>query len=385
MRIGMCADMYMPHVSGVTNHIRLYKRYFESQGHEVYLFTFGDTDYIDDEPHVYRTSAMAWGNTGWNFSPTYDRDARTLMASCDVLHAHHPFQSGRLAAQCARENDQPLFFTNHTRYDLYSDAYAGFFPRGARYKALESYLSHFYRSCDNVIAPSASIETWLEEFTGATNVATVPNGIDVVRFREPSITFTRAQLDLPDDALVFVYLGRVAPEKNTAYLFSEFAKVAEQIPAAHLLVVGDGPDLETAQADCAASDFAQRVHFLGMRPYEELPGYLALSDVFVTGSISEVHPLVVLEAMAAGLPVVAVRSPGITDTVSHHECGLLAREVAPGALCAEMIAIAKSESLRTRLAKGALAHSEDYSFAHTADRVLTFYTAALARHEQPGA
>lgn len=384
MRIGMCCDMYLPHVSGVTNHIRLYKKHYETLGHEVFIFTFGDKDYEDDEPHVIRTSAIAWGDTGWNFSPAYSLEARKLLKTMDVIHAHHPFQAGRLAAIVARRHNIPLVFTNHTRYDLYSDAYAHFVPQGPRYKTLKTYLSSFLDDCNVVIAPSKSIESWLRSFIGCDHVTTVPNGINIDRFANPRHTVTRSELGLGENDFVFCYLGRVSPEKNTDYLLHEFFEVAANNESAKLLIVGGGPDLQATRERVSRHELGGHVIFAGMQPYEMLPAYTAISDAFVTGSVSEVHPLVVLEAMAAGLPVVAVSSPGISDTVEQGRSGLLAKSPTPSALAIEMQMILRDPRLRDRLAAGASDRIKEYSFSKTADTILKYYEILTDQNVEAG-
>ncbi|NTU72084.1 MAG: glycosyltransferase family 4 protein, partial [Coriobacteriia bacterium] len=315
MRIGFVADMYLPHVSGVTNHISLYKRYLESLGHEVFVLTFGDRHYEDAEPNVVRSPGMPWGSTGWRFALSFSHEAREIAESLDVIHVHHPFQSGRIAAPIAARTGALLAFTNHTRYDLYSDAYAWYVPSAVRYAYLRSSLSGFLRRCDLVVAPAASIAEWLADFTGFTGATVIPNGIDTAAFAGSTTPVPRSELGFADDDVVFCYVGRLGPEKNTPWLAEEFAAAASSCPRARLLVVGDGPSRADARAVLERAGVAERAHFTGMVPYDSVPDYEASADAFVTGSVSEVHPLVVLEAMAAGLPVVAVSSPGIADTV----------------------------------------------------------------------
>lgn len=379
MRIGMFADMYMPHVSGVTNHIRLYKQRFESLGHEVYVFTFGDRDYEDAETGVVRSPGVPWGDTGWRFSPAFSREAREIAATLDVAHAHHPFQSGRLARPLCARHGIPFVFTNHTRYDLYSDAYAAFLPQALRYTYLRAQLGSFARACDLVIAPAASIAEWLAEFTGFTGAATIPNGIDVERFAHPARPASRSDLGLGPDDVVFCYAGRLGPEKNTEWLAEEFALAATRAPAARLLVIGDGPSRQAAEAILERAGVADRARFLGMQPYESVPGIEAAADVFVTGSTSEVHPLVVLEAMAAGLPVVAVDSPGIGDTVQDGATGLLAEQAAPGALADRMVALASDADTRARMRKAARTAAGSYAWENTADVVLGHYERLVSK------
>jgi glycosyltransferase involved in cell wall biosynthesis len=369
----MFADMYLPHVSGVTNHISLYKRHFEDLGHEVYVFTFGDVNHADQEPRIIRTPGIPWGKTGWRLASGLSREARELVPTLDVAHVHHPFQSGRLVRPIAKAAGVPMVFTNHTRYDLYSDAYATFVPRAMRYAYLRSQLNAFARACALVIAPAESIARWLEEFAGYDKATVIPNGIDVDRFAHPSHAISRADLGFADSDVVYCYSGRLGPEKNTEWLASEFALVAREIPEARLLVVGDGPSREAAEAILSDAGVADRARFVGMVPYERVPGFEAAADVFVTGSVSEVHPLVVLEAMAAGLPVVAVESPGISDTVEHGATGLLAPRVERRALADSMIALARDRESLARMRARAREAAGRYDWDHTANVVFGHY------------
>ena len=373
MRIGFFADMYLPHISGVTNHIRLYKRHFEDLGHEVFVFTFGDLDYQDAEPRVVRSAGIPWGKTGWRFAFDLSPEARRLAETLDIIHVHHPFQSGRVVAPLARRRHIPLVFTNHTRYDLYSDSYAAFVPRAVRYAYLRAGLRRFLDRCDLAVAPAASIATWLHDFTGFDGATVIPNGVDTNAFAHPEAPVSRTELGFSESDVVFCYAGRLGPEKNTPWLADEFAAATATAPRARLLVIGDGPARAEAAAAITAAGLADRARFLGMVPYERMPDYEAAADVFVTGSVTEVHPLVVLEAMAAGLAVVAVSSPGIADTVVDGDSGLLAAGVAPGALAQRIARLATDDDLRVQLAAHAFAAAGAYSLENTADLLLKRY------------
>lgn len=378
MRIGFFADMYLPHISGVTNHISLYKRRFEELGHEVFVFTFGDRGYVDAEQGVVRSAGLPWGETGWRFAFSLSPGARRLARTLDIIHVHHPFQSGRLAAPIARRHGIPLVFTNHTRYDLYSDSYATFVPRAVRYACLRASLSGFLHRCDLVVAPAASIADWLADFTGFNGATVIPNGVDTSAFAHPAAPLTRAELGFQPDDVVFCYAGRLGPEKNTPWLAEEFVAAASRSPRARLLVVGDGPSSGQAQAVLSRAGMSDRANFTGMVPYDRVPDYEAAADVFVTGSVSEVHPLVVLEAMAAGLPVVAVSSPGIADTVTDTATGLLAHAATPGALAQRIALLAEDDAMRERMSISAREASSAYALDRTADTLLGRYERLLS-------
>jgi hypothetical protein len=93
MRIGMMVDAYKPYVSGVTNYVALNKRALENAGHEVYVFTFGDPDYQDDEPRILRSPALPLADTGFYLSLRHKTKHRKLLQTMDVVHVHHPFLS----------------------------------------------------------------------------------------------------------------------------------------------------------------------------------------------------------------------------------------------------------------------------------------------------
>lgn len=374
----MFTDMYAPHISGVTTYIRLFKRRFEELGHEVFVFTFGNTEHLDDEPNIVRSAGLPIGNTGFNFSLMYSAEARAIIPTLDVAHVHHPFQSGRLVQQHTKDHNLPLVFTNHTRYDIYSDTYAEFVPKRPRYAALKWELGRFLDNCSVVVTPSPSIVRWLDEFIGYEGAIVMPAGINLHSFAHPATTKTRAELGISEDDLVYCYIGRVELEKNMEYLFSEFRLVADAIPNARLLVVGGGNACDALTEEALCHPHSDRMIFVGSVPYDEVPAYAHLGDVFVTGSTSETLGLVVLEAMAAGLPIVAVDSPGIGESVIHGECGLLAPTAEPGLLAHGMVHLALDSELRARLAAGATERARAFSLDVAADRMLALYAALIS-------
>ena len=389
MRIGFFADMYLPHVSGITNHMRLYKRYFEQQGHEVFLITFGSTRYDDDEPNVVRSPAIRVGNTGWSYGPAFNKATQELLPTLDIIHAHHPFQSGSylMYYRYTKNMTTPLVFTNHTRYDLYADTYAHAIPYTQRHKLNANYLNYFTSQCDLVVAPSAGIVDWLEEYVQHINAQVIPNGIELSAFQNVKerdvalLSETAKAVGINDDDIVLCYVGRVSHEKNIAYLLSEFASLTKTCAnlktRLKLLVVGDGTESAYVRDFAIRHQLEDNILLTGPVDYKHIPHYVALCDAFITGSVSEVHPLVVIEALAAGLPVIAVASPGISDTVEHGKSGLLAGSPEPHALMREAEKIITDTDLRTQLSLGAQERSQYYCLENTAGQLLKAYEKLL--------
>ena len=368
----MFCDMYMPHLSGVTNHIRLTKKQLEALGHEVWVFTYGNRDHTDDEPNVLRSPAVAWGKTGWQAGLRPTDEARSVMRTLDIAHVHHPFASGRVALKYAGANGTPVVFTNHTRYDLYSDAYARFFPRRARLGFLQKYLSEFTSEMSAVIAPSPGIVDWLAEFGVTDSAVHLPNGVDTRPFANPIAPMSKAELGFDEDFTVLCYLGRLGPEKNISMLMDAFVGAATVNPRVGLLLIGDGPSRSLATERAWAHMLGDRVHFAGKTPYERVPDYLAASDVFVSASVSEVHPLVFLEAMAAGLPAIGVRSPGVSDIVVHNKTGLLTEEDT-SEFSARILDLARDRDCLEELSANARQEAARFDIRPAVDRLVELY------------
>lgn len=372
MRIGMMADAYKPHISGITNYIELNKRYLEQAGHDVYVFTFGNEDYPDEETHIIRSPGLPLMNTGYYFSLQYSRRAKHLLQTMDVVHVHHPFLSGRLALRYCRPLGIPILFTNHTRYDIYAQTYLPGIPAEISESLLEAYMPDFCAAVDRVISPSPGMAAVLRRFKVTAPITIVPNGVELERFYKSNGRMQRQQYGLKPEDLLLVYTGRLAPEKNLPFLLKAFRGVCEAVPKAHLLLVGDGPEREKLTEQAQESGCSERIHFVGRVPYDDLPDYLAMCDLFVTASVSEVHPLSVIEAMAAGLPVMGIQSVGVGDTVTDGVTGLLSSEDL-AAFTAKLTRLCLEEPLRRRMGEQARRESQRYDIRRTTAEILSHY------------
>lgn len=368
MKIGMVTACYKPVVNGVTRMISLYKTFLSAMGHEVYVFTLGTEDPVGDEPGVIRSPGMPLGDSGYYVAAGYSPEARHLLHEMDIIHCHHLFMSVEMAHRYGRA---PIVYTNHTRYDLYANAVTNI-PQPAADAIMRQIWPEFTDFADVVITPSESVRRVMLEFGVRRPIEVIENGVDIRPFQNPTHPLTKSDLGLPDDAVLFVYVGRLANEKNLASLISQFAIVVDLFPQAYLLVIGSGPDLDALQVQAAELGIARHVYFTGSVAYPELPDYLAAADVFATASVSEVHPLTVIEAMAAGLPVTAVQSPGIGDIITNGYTGLLTNQP-DGGLAAAMTALATNSAYRQQLAENACRDSARFDITHTVNRTVALY------------
>lgn len=371
MKIGMVTACYKPVINGVTRMVMLYKAEMERLGHEVTVFTLGQPDPAGEETGIVRSPALPVGQ-GYYVAMRYSREAQELLAEMEIIHCHHLFMSVELAHKYGR---CPIVYTNHTRYDLYTGAYTPI-PQPAADAIMRRVWPEFTSLADVVIVPSRSVQQIMLSFGVQAPLRVIENGVAIRPFQHPPHPHSKSSLGLQKEAILLVYTGRLAAEKNLLLLLEQFATAQAMLPQLHLMLLGHG--LLEKRLRALAQEYAiqDHVHFIGAVEYAQVPNYLAAADLFVTASTSEVHPLSVIEAMAAGLPVIAADSPGITDTVHHLQTGLLVPLPEQG-LAAAMLALALNEPLRRQMGVRARQESELYDIHHTIARTLALYEELL--------
>jgi 1,2-diacylglycerol 3-alpha-glucosyltransferase len=324
MRIALFSDVYKPVTNGVVHHVSLLKHYLEQFGEQVWLFVPGADEEADEEGNVVRIPGIPIADTGYHLSIALDQRSRDLLQQMDIVHVHHPFVSGSFGLYAAGKFHIPLVFTNHTRYDLYVRQYLPLLPSALSESALAAFFHMFSQRCAALIAPSGSVAEVMRRWGVEGRIEVIPNGIELEQFRNPITRIERAQLGIPGDAVVGVFVGRMSGEKDVERLIRLYHYISHEEQRSRLLLVGGGPELDDYRALAHELGLQDRVIFTGVVPYEQIPAYLKLGDFFVSASVSEVHPLTFIEAAAAGLPALGIRSPGVVDILEDCVTGLIA-------------------------------------------------------------
>ena len=366
-------DSYKPYISGITNYVEINKRYLELAGHDVFVFTFGDADHKTGEPRVIHSPGVPLSDSGFYLSMRYSRNAKKILQTMDIVHVHHPFLSGRLALRYCRPLHIPVVYTNHTRYDLYAQAYLPMMPDEVSTGLLQAYMPSFCKAMDLVITPSAGMERILRQLNVDSHIEVVPNGVDLKSFHSAK-PLSRADFGYKDDDILLVYAGRIALEKNLPFLFDSFKGISQAIPNVHLLIVGSGVQQYDDEIRSLVSDMQlnDRVRFTGRITYDKLPAYLAMCNIFVTASVTEVHPLSVIEGMGAGLPIMGIESVGVGDTVQDGVTGFLATHDQP-AFTAKLMRLCLDLNLRRQMSASARRASSVYAIEETTKVMLRHY------------
>lgn len=367
MRIGIVTAVYKPVINGVTRMVSLYKEYLEAAGYEVYIFTIGD-QIPNDEPRVIRSPGFEVGDHGYYLTVRYSKKAQKLLREMDILHCHHLFMSVEMAHRYGR---CPIIYTNHTRYDLYANTWMNL-PQPTADAIMRQVWPSFCDYSDLVITPSESVRQVMLGFGVRKPIEVVENGLKLHPFYQPSKPRSKTDLGIPETAVLMTYVGRVSPEKSLETVIEQYAIARDIVPNLHLMIIGKGPSETELKQQAQETGFADQIHFTGPIDFDDVPNYMAAADVFVTASVSEVHPLTVIEAMASGLPIVAVSSPGIVDTVEVGKTGILTTRP-DGGLAAAMVGLALNDSQRQQMSAAALEASKRYNIERTIARTITLY------------
>ncbi|HSD50169.1 MAG TPA: glycosyltransferase [Candidatus Methylomirabilis sp.] len=328
MRIGLFTNNYRPLVNGLATSVESFAHAFRRAGHAVTIVAPRYSGGSAPEPDVLRVPGlrapthhayvlpMAW-------SPGVGRAVAALRL--DVFHAQHPTLLGAAAARWARRSQRPLIFTYHTYYDRYAHYVPGPSTLVARMAIRQA--TAFANRADVVIAPGPSVAKALRTQGVTAPIAIVPTGVTLPGEAEEAKRIRRRQaLGLNDGTPLCLSVGRLAREKNQAFLLAAFAAVVTRLPAARLILVGEGDDRPRLEKMRRDLDLGESVRFVGAVPHERVGEYYLAADMFLFPSTSETQGVVILEAMAAGLPVVAVASDAAVDLLGDSEAGVMTPE-----------------------------------------------------------
>ncbi|WP_417331020.1 glycosyltransferase [Halomonas cupida] len=379
MNVLMFTNTYLPIVGGVSESVQRLKQQLQQAGHQVLVVAPRLEGQPRHERDVVRVAAVQQFN-GSDFSIPVPIPGQLFDAieafEPDIVHSHHPFLLGDTAARAADTYGLPLVFTHHTLYEHYTHYVPGDSPRMQRFAV--ALATQYTWLCDEVIAPSESIRDLLAARAANPDVSVVPSGVDTERFAIGDRLRWRQQLGIPQQARVVGHLGRLAREKNLAFLAEAVCAALQQDEQSWWLVVGQGEAMAEIKDIASHHGVAERVCFAGrLQGQDVIDAYHAM-DVFAFASCSETQGMVVAEAMAAGLPVVALEAPGVREVVEDGCNGRLLQHPDSGAFARALLECMSGAS-RMAMSEAALATAAMYDEARCAQRCLHVYRLAVAR------
>jgi len=376
----MISDVYFPRINGVSTSIESFRQSLVELDVDVHIVA---PDYPlphEDDANIVRVPSRRVPldpedrlMNGRALQAVLDR---CTPARFDLVHVQTPFAAHYAGLRHARKHGLPCVATYHTHFEEYLHNYVPFAPKPLLRSLARNLARRQCNTLDAVIVPSSAMLDTLTGYGITAPMHRVPTGIPIERFatdrRLASADF-RARHGIDIGRPVALYVGRAAHEKNIGFLLDALPHALTACPRAMLVVAGEGPALPALRRQAETLGIASHVRFVGyLDRRTELPECYAAADLFVFSSRTETQGLVLLEAMAAGLPVLAFAELGTREIVEPRR-GALPTPQEPASFGAAMAALLNDPAQRRSMAEAGRAFAEEWSTGACAQRLAYVY------------
>lgn len=382
MNVGIFTDTFSPDINGVTTSVNTVRNGLIRHGQDVFIvapnnrFRYG----TDPAERVWRLPSVPfYGERRFRFVfPVSFHQADIFRLPLEIVHTQTPFPVGALGYILAKSKGLPLIHTYHTRYQEYGH-YLHLPVRMLRAisKTGMNSILRFVGGHDAVIAPSSSIKRELESFGIHKPIHIIPTGIDIERAERLSLGNDSSNILRPfgissqDEYLIFA--SRLGKEKNISFILDAMRIIATKKPSLKLVIVGDGDVKRSLTAYAARIGLRNRVVFTGFLSHEALFPLYRRARVMLFSSLTETQGLVILEAMALGVPVVALRATGVEDALAGDQGGFLIEPGSYETFAAKVIALVDNNGLRAQKSEEAQVRAAEFSIETTTKNLIALY------------
>lgn len=390
MKILIATDTYYPNVNGASYFTQRLAAMLTKRGHEVFVFapgaSFKESVSTRDGVTIYGIRSIGVPiYPNFRISPLFfSRKAikkHIQEIRPDVIHIQNHFMIGKGVALAAQELNIPIMGTNH------------FMPENLVHyfhlpKFAENWLKSFgwnqfaeiYRGLDAVSTPTKTAAHLIEKLGLGKKIIPVSCGIDLARFNPNNGgAYLKEKFRIPDGRSILLYVGRLDKEKRIELIIRALPQIIKNVDA-HLVIAGIGKlknFLETLAQEIGVRD---RVTFTGFVPDEDLPNIYRIADLFVIAGIAELQSIVTMEAMASGLPVMAVNAMALPELVQDGENGYLFTDGDSRMLAKQAVKILSDSDLRKRMTRKSLQIVQEHDINKSLDTYELIYKQTIARH-----
>lgn len=388
MKIGFFTDAYLPIGSGVTVSIESFRKNLEKMGHRIYIFAPYFPGYQDKNPRVFRFRSikvikkpeMRFALPFLPLENSLDKISEILKTKLDIVHAHDPFSLGFLGKLVANYQKIPFLYTHHTDLSEYAKFYI------FKEKLISPYLAKvlttaFSKLAQEIIVPSPKIKKYLIDCDIKKPIHILPTGVNLQIFKKSAKTKKefRKKLGIDSQVKILLFVGRMGKEKNIEFLINAFKEVLRKTKESVILfLVGDGPDLEKFRQMSENLKINQFVHFTGQVPHKEILKYYQMADLFLFSSLTETQGIVILEAIASGLPVVALKDDAFKEFVIPNKNGFLIEKQSPKVFASKVLEILENPFLSQRFSDFSLKLGQLFSEKKQTEKLLAIYQGLTA-------
>ena len=392
MRIGLFTDTYPPYINGVSTSVCMLKHALEKKGHQVFVVTVNNDSLkykFEENDTVIRIPGIPIGIYDYRLTGVYPLRATNIIKKwkLDVIHSHTEFGVGTFARIIAKQLNIPLVHTYHTLYEDYVHYIThGYFDKSS--KKIAEYLTLFYcdKTANELIVPTKKIyDLFKEKYEVDRNIHIVPTGIEIDRFFKENVdkkkvTELKKKLLLLKDDFVIVFVGRIAQEKNIVFLIEAQKEICKKYNNIKLIIIGDGPDSEEYKQLVKKYKLEENIIFTGKVPWEEVPCYYQLADIFATASTSETQGLTVIEAMAGGVAPVCIDDESFKTAVVDDLNGRIFKNKKE--YIKDIYELYEDNTKLNKLSNQARLNAERHSSKYYAEGVLDVYEHAIGNKKE---
>ena len=404
MNIAFFTDAYYPRINGVAVSVRSYATKLAEMGHSVCIVCCNYDDeedkkdkkkkksfLQDDKLHpnlkIYRISSInvfvSKEDKSAKLSAWHDVKHTMDAFKPDIVHINSEFMVGYFGLIYSRHRNIASVYTFHTLWEDYVDGYIKFMPVYPAKKIAKELFKFYLKRANILIAPTVNIANVIKSYGIERNAKILPTGIpqalDVKKLNVRPLFFNQLHTLLPrvQKKHVLLYVGRVVKEKNLDFLFPVLAEVKKTFKDTVLVFVGGGPELDNLKEKAKKTGYARDIVFAGYRSREELAYFYSVTDVFVFPSKTETQGLVTLEAMMAGVPVVAIGERGTLDVMKGDNGGFMVKEDV-NEFSQRVLELLKDKELYAEKSNEAKKWASQWSLDTLTEKLVTYYEEALA-------
>ncbi len=407
MKIAIFTDAFLPKIDGISISIDHLVRILGARGHEFIIFCprYGENDFyqIDDHTEIirFRNFPLPSYPDVKVVLPNRKKIKKTMKEFApDIVHIHTPGLIGKYGTKLAVKYGVPMVSTYHTlvtEMAMYISPYrllkvdrlfnlmkskkkisrnldkvVRTRKRALRKKFIKKVVNSMYEKADVIVSPSHLIEKTLREQKIKAPIAVISNGMDLHNFKGVE----KKEISSPPRLL---HVGRISFEKNVEILLRALKKIHQEFPGTTLDIIGDGPAISSLKIETRQLQLEDYVSFLGYWPHENLPEVYPKYDLFITASTMETQGLVVLEAIASGLPVVGVDSYALPELIHHEKNGFIAPPFDAVKIAEYSVAILKNESLARKFSQASIEIASHHDLDYTTSLMEDLYKKISAK------
>lgn len=388
MKILFLSDVYFPRINGVSTSIQTLRGQLVEMGHEVYLVA---PDYYapsEDESWILRVPSYHLffdpEDRLMGYRRAFSQAIAELPTDIDIIHVHTPFVAHYLGLKLAKWLQVPCVETYHTFFEDYMHHYLPVMPKPVLRRFARLLSRRQCNAVDAVIAPSQPMLDVLTGYGVNTLAAVIPTGLEAHSYVAADGAEFRKRYGISLTRQVLLYVGRVAHEKNIGFLLKMLSALRQMRPTVLLLIAGEGPALEGLKQEVARLGLKDNVMFIGYLDRKtELNACYRAADVFVFSSLTETQGLVLLEAMAQGVPVVAVAEMGTRSILVEGQGAVIAPQDSWG-FATRVRDLLEDSGKRHTLGQAAFVYAQQWSAPVMSARVVDFYRQVITQRQAAG-